>query len=214
MLCNNCGSTIPDDSVFCQKCGNTIIKNDVGKTNAIGRKNVIIICICLVIIALLVGLNIFQFIVNKDKLTEFETLKETNTSLEDENDELNSTIASLQAELEKCEADASSYDDLINTIKYSTLGYASNNFHTDESIILVNKNDKNYTFNLTAYWSDGGNVSIDYDSFGPAAYVDFAQNSWNESTKMIVEPMHSGMTVVTFSNDVNWQTFDVIIIVE
>lgn len=46
------------------------------------------------------------------------------------------------------------------------------------------------------------------------AYVDFDQNRWTTSTKMTIQPNHSGVTVVTFSNDVNRQTFDVIIIVE
>lgn len=179
-----------------------------------------VICMS-VVLAGLAGLNVYQYVVAQDnvaKITEFtEKIDELNSKLSEKDTQLkgkNSEITDLENKVSSLEDDAANYRTLIDAANYGNLGYAANNFRSSESIIVVGQNEKNRKFTLTANWSNGGTVSVDYDTYFPAAYVDFDQNSWSTSTKMTITPNFSGITVVTFSNDVNRQTFDIIIVVE
>ena len=85
------------------------------------------------------------------------------------------------------------------------------NFKSDESVIVVRKNEKDRKFTLTANWPSYGYVDVSYSSY--AATVSFDKDSWSTSTKMTVNPHSVGATVVTFSNTVNSDTFKILIIV-
>ena len=76
---------------------------------------------------------------------------------------------------------------------------------------MVDKSETNRKFTLTANWTNGGTVSVDYS--GLSAFVSFDNDSWTTSTKMTIEPWREGVTAVTFSNNVDSKTFKVIIIV-
>lgn len=188
-----------------------------------------------VLLLFLAGLNAYQYMSsqeNKNKVHELSgTITELNSQIENLNtqiDDLNSTIskkttqikdkdseiASINSKKFFAEQDAEKYKSIVQAVKQGNLGYAASNFHSSESIIVVGENEKNRKFTLTANWSNGGTVSIDYDSLRPSAYVDFDQDEWSTSTKMSVTPSKAGVTVVTFSNDVNRQSFNMIIIVE
>lgn len=192
-------------------------------------KKSVVLAICLAVLLLVSGgLNIYQYMsaqANVAKVSEMSgtiadqagQIESLNSTISDKDTQIknkSTEITNLKNKVSSLENDAENYDTLISAIKYGNLGYASSNFQSSESVIVVGRNEKNRKFTLTAHWSNGGNVSVDYDTYLPAAYVDFDQNSWSTSTKMTIEPRHSGITVVTFSNDVNRQTFDVIIIVE
>lgn len=103
------------------------------------------------------------------------------------------------------------YDDIVRAAKYGNFGYAASNFRASTGVIVVDKDDSDCKFTLTAHWSNGGTVSVDYSSY--AAFVDFDKNNWSTSTTMSVLPLEEGITVVTFSNDVDSNSFQVLIIV-
>lgn len=183
---------------------------------------------CFVILLILAGLNIYQYESAQNNEAKNAELIETITKMESQIDSLNSAISAKNAQMSNKSTEikilrerassfkinADNYEVIVNTIKSGKLGYAANNFQSSESVIVVGENEKNRKFTLTANWVDGGMVSVDYDTHYPAAYVSFEENSWSISTNIIIQPNHSGVTVVTFSNDVNEQTFNVIIIVE
>lgn len=181
---------------------------DLNPTRKSASKKWIIVAVSLAIVVLLsASLNVYQYISAR---TNVEKISELSGKV----NELNSTVDTLNGTIADMESAVENYETIVNAVKYDNLGYAASNFQSNESVIVVSQNEKSRKFTLTANWSNGGNVSVDYDSYFPSAYVDFDQNSWTTSTKMTIEPRHSGVTVVTFSNDVNRQTFDVIIIVE
>lgn len=181
---------------------------DLNPTRKSASKKWIIVAVSLAIVVLLsASLNVYQYISAR---TNVEKISELSGKV----NELNSTVDTLNGTIADMESAVENYETIVNAVKYDNLGYAASNFQSSESVIVVSQNEKSRKFTLTANWSNGGNVSVDYDSYFPSAYVDFDQNSWTTSTKMTIEPRHSGVTVVTFSNDVNRQTFDVIIIVE
>lgn len=269
MICDNCRMHLPNDSVYCQYCGEKTLQEDSQKcihekcnnlncnpqnttevidqsskklqekTHRNNRKPLsntrwltkrwipYVIC-CSIIMLVLAGINVYQYLLHQkciakenENVAIIAELKNQNTTLNDEitqkDDRLSSDkseIIKLKNEISSLEDTAELYREIVNVVKYRNLGYAAENFNTYESIVVVNKHEQNKKITLTAYWTNGGTVSVNYDTYYPATSVSFDQHNWTTSTKMTVQPNYSGITVVTFSNDVNNQTFDVIIIVE
>ena len=221
-----------------------------------GLRLAVILALSLLVLVLL-GLNVFQFLHNRPLLDRIPVLESELKTAEAENAAKDAavsdsqkeiarqeeTIAQLQKESAYWESEVSTknktisqmrdtikelqkssdggeykvkaefYDELCSLLKADKLGYASSNFHSDKSVIVVRKDQRNRRFTLTANWNEGGTVSISYSSARPAAEVDFDNDSWQTSTPMTVFPDHPGVTSVTFSNDVDSKTFSVIIIV-
>ena len=272
MLCPKCGRSLPDDSDFCQYCGNRIViqphedsveephikkeeglgdtpenKLDIVKPNApeaiknsskreqqidnkAPRKTNLAIVLLTVICLVLAGLNIYQY--NMSTGTK-ETITELNKNIEDKKKELaekeaiikqkeeenasaTERIDSLYEKSGEAAKKAAYYDNIISALDTDNLGYASSNFRASESIIVVGENEKNRKFTLTANWPNGGSVDYDYHpiaQYGSGATIDLDSEEWDTSTKVSVIPHTAGVTTVTFSNDVDNQTFDVVIIV-
>lgn len=167
--------------------------------------------VCLSIVFLgLIALNVYQYI-TVSELTE--TVDNLNSTISEKDKQ----IKSKDSKISSLTDDAENFQNIVDAAEHGSLGYASNNFHSSESIIVVGENEQNRHITLTAYWSNGGNVSVDYNwysgEYSPSAYVDFDQDSWSTTTTMSIEPRHAGVVVVTFSNDVDSRTFDVIIVV-
>lgn len=193
------------------------------------QKKWIATVICLSILFLgMTGLNVYQYAVARDQAAKVVELSATIDNLNSTIDKLNSMIeqkdtqiknknseiTTLKEKVSSLEDDVRNYDAIVDAVKNGGLGYAAYNFQSSESIIVVGQSEKERKFTLTANWSNGGTVSVDYGTYSPAAYVRFDQDTWTTSTTMTIKPNHIGVTIVTFSNDVNTQTFDVIIIVE
>ena len=175
----------------------------------------IVLVICLIMLLLVMtSLCAYQYLSDRNSAARVAELSETIAELDSQIDKKNSEITKLKDKASSLENDAKKYDLIVDAVRSRSIGYSTNNFQSSESIIVVDRKEINRKFTLIAYWSNGGSVSVDYNTSSPAAYVDFDQESWDKSTLMTVQPKHSGVTIVTFSNDVNSKTFDVIIIVE
>lgn len=124
---------------------------------------------------------------------------------------LKTEISSLKTVISSLKTKSGYFDDIVSGMRYGNAGYAASNFFSNDSVIVVSKSNSSYKFTLTANWSNGGTVEVDYSS--SCAYVTFDNNEWYTSTKMTVHPRSKGVTVATFSNSVNSQTFKVLIIV-
>lgn len=160
-----------------------------------------------VLCILLIGLNVFQYIRKTEQSAKIEELEKTIASLKIVESSQKSKIASL----EKKTIRGDYFDTLCNELSSGNLGFASNHFKASESIIVVSKNDMNRKFTLTANWSNGGTVAVDYS--GNSAYVFFDHDSWSTSTTMTITPVQEGITTVYFSNDADFTTFKILIIV-
>ena len=204
---------------------------------------VTLIILAVVSIVLLSALNVYQFVTHKkdqDRISKAlerisvaeQSNKDLTGKLTEQGDsnaakieELDSAIASKNATIEdqkktirsqektisSLETKAADYSAICDALKSGNIGYAADNFNCSQSIILVKKGETK-KITLTANWTNGGTVSYSYSSF--AAEVEFDQDSWTTSTKLSIAGIYSGINVVTFENDVNTQTFKIIIIVE
>ena len=152
-----------------------------------------------------------QYFQGKETIETVATQTTKIEKLEKEVSTQKSTISSQKTKIASLEKKGDYFDTLCKELSTGNIGYAASNFKSSESVIIVDKNETNRKFTLTANWTNGGTVSVDYS--GSAAWVDFDSNSWTTSTKMTIEPWKEGVTAVTFSNDVDSRTFKVIIIV-
>ena len=148
---------------------------------------------------------------NADQLTQISALQGKVSELEATVEKQTNTINSQKKTISNLKPKATNYDDICSSLKYGNIGFAANNFKSNESVIVVRKNEKDRKFTLTANWPSYGYVDVSYSSY--AATVSFDKDSWSTSTKMTVNPHSVGATVVTFSNTVNSDTFKILIIV-
>lgn len=147
-------------------------------------------------------------------------------------EDLNGQISDLNAKLEDLEKDvqdrdaviqeqsalidalepyAANYEAILNELVGQNVGFAANHFSTNRGAIVMSMADKTKQFYLTANWPEGGTVSMELSSY--AADVNFDNDSWDTGTTMTVTALEPGVCVATFSNNIDDNTFKVLIIV-
>lgn len=200
---------------FCKKCGSAIDPNTkkcsgCGKQYFNGKKTVPIVLLSVLLIGS-IGLNVMQYLQGQEAIETVATQTTQIEELEKEVSTQESTISSQKSQIVALEEKGGYFDTICKELSTGNIGYAASNFKASESVIVVDKNETNRKFTLTANWTNGGLVDIDYS--GMAAFVSFDNDSWTTSTKMTIEPWQEGVTAVTFSNNVDSKTFKILIIV-
>lgn len=175
-----------------------------------------------VLMILLACANLYQYR-NQQKNTEsiraqLQTAEQTVSAQNDQIAGLESqisaqanTISTQKGQIADLTQKGDFYDEIVSEMRYGNIGYASDNFCVDDSVIVVSKNETGRKFTLTANWTGGGTVSVERSSY--AADVSFDNVEWQTSTQLTVLPNSEGVTVMTFSNDVDFKTFKMLIIV-
>ena len=215
-ICTNPSQKTADKTqVHCKKCG-FVIDYYTKKCTGCGKqyfraKSMLPLFILLIFLIASIGLNIFQYLELRNISSLLSTHTSKTSSLEEKISNLNSTISEQKSTIYSLEEKADYFDDICKEYRSSNIGYAANNFKSNESIIFLSKNETDRKFTLTANWPNGGLVDIEYS--GNSAYVSFDSETWSTSTKMSIIPRREGVTGVTFSNDVDSNTFKVIIVV-
>ena len=200
---------------FCKKCGSAIDPNTkkcsgCGKQYFNGKKTVPIVLLSVLLIGS-IGLNVMQYLQGQEAS---ETVAAQTTQIEELEKEVStqkSTISSQKSQIADLEEKGGYFDTICKELSTGNIGYAASNFKASESVIVVDKNETNRKFTLTANWTNGGTVSTDYSGY--SAWVNFDNDSWTTSTKMTIEPWQESVKTVTFNNDVDSKTFKILIIV-
>lgn len=198
-FCKFCGGQIDAQTKKCRGCGKQYFKGI--KFN----KFLITIIVLFAVILASVIINIVQFV-------EIENLTDKVDSQTSIISSQTSIISSQKSKIASLDEKSDYYNMICRELSYGNIGYAANNFRASESVVVVDKNETNRKFTLTANWPNNGSVSVAYS--GSSAKVSFDNNSWTTSTKMTVKPISEGITVVNFSNDVDSRTFKMLIIVK
>ena len=224
MTCSKCGQPLPKGSEYCQYCGAKIEKPAKNKNNSkkISVLALVLILFLSVFAVASCGLNIYQYlhIQESSKVIAAKelTLKENEQVILDKETTIknqNATISEQESTIKSLNGKVSLYDDLLKALNQNNLGHASNQFFASESVIVLNKSKRNHQFALTADFWEPLSVFASYSpAQSPSASVSFDEDIWDtNSTTLTVEPHHKGITTVTFSNDINSQTFKLVILV-
>ena len=214
--CSKCGSTIDNKTKKCTGCDKQYFQGF-----RINKFSITVIVLVLIIVALSTVCILQHWNNQKLDSTYQAAISEQESKISSLEQQVSSsdtaikirdnTIKNLERKIDTLEKKANQYDDIVNGMQLGNTGYAASNFFASDSVIVVSKNETNRKFKLTANWSNGGTVYVDYSS--SAALVSFDNDEWSTSTQMSVHPLSEGVTIVTFSNSVNSKTFKVLIIV-
>ena len=225
--CKFCGGIIDPAAKRCSVCAK----------RAGGAGAAVAIILLVLLVALSAALNVLQYLRHgeeldktKDKIislqtaatqmeedakaaeTQIKTQEEKISSLESTINSQNSTINIQNSEIANLEAENASLQSTAEAfgLLSSHFGYGADHFRTSEGVVVVSLNDYS-RLTLTAYWDNGGTVSVDYSS--SAAELEFDESTWSTAVAMTVVPYQKGVTVVTFTNNADNYSFDLLIIV-
>lgn len=199
--CKKCGSAIDSNTKKCSGCGKQYFH----------AKTIVPVIVFSLLLIASIGLNIMQYYQRKEAIETVTTQSAKIELLEKEISKQQSTISSQKTQIASLEKKGNYFNVICKTLSAGNVGYAASNFNASESVIVVDKNKTDRKITLTANWPSSGTVSADYS--GSSAWIEFDNDSWRTSTTLTIKPMREGVTVVTFSNDVDSKTFKIVIIV-
>lgn len=92
-------------------------------------------------------------------------------------------------------------------------GYGTDNFFADKYILVLKKSE---TKNVAVHWKADASGSVSWDNSDTGKATCKWADEWSDSTTIdvIVTGQSSGYSILTFTNDVNDDTFDVLVIVK
>lgn len=206
-FCRYCGGVIDPKTKKCYSCGKQYFRFP---------KKAAAIMMCFLVFAALAGLNVYQYLsyqnsaeadaVIIDNLEQQAKIRNANLS------SLNSQLTTLKQEITSYQTEAKMYHTICDFLKSGNAGYASSEFLASDSIIVISESTARKSFILTVAFESA--VTVNVDTSGRAANVDFSESNWSGSTTTIyVTPNYVGTTVATFSNNLNSQTFQVLVVV-
>lgn len=182
------------------------------KKGSSGKKIAVIAVVGVLVLALL-GLNAYQyFFIGADAKDEIADLKSDLKKTEAKYNDLQDEYDELEALYDSADTASSDLWDICYYADYDNIGYSSDTFHADKAIIVLSEDDYYAGITLTVAFDQAATVSLSVD--GSSADVNFDEDTWEgDTTTLSVEPLERGVTLATFTNDINSESFSVIIIV-
>ena len=239
ITCPVCGSPNTSGTKFCAVCGRKMNTTTLDESAPIlepevpqEKKNRLGIILTSVAAALLLLLNMVFLIddlftrkkldqandtiaqkeYTVDELRDNKTqLEATVDALEDRVDELEATVILRDETIQALTKDSKAYDAIVSGMGSGKAGYGADNFYVNDSVVVVKKGDNSQKIKLTAQWDSGATVTISYSS--SAAKLSFDTDGWERDTMLSVKPNAPGVTIATFTNSADNNTFQVLIIV-
>lgn len=127
--------------------------------------------------------------------------------------ESTNTITEIEEMMEQLSPKAGAYDKLCELLKTDAIGSQSEVFFADQEYVFVSlTEDLGKTVTVTAKWDEASDITTEYSS--DAATLEFPEaESFETTVQLKVVPQNVGVTVVTFSNSTNEDTFTLAIVV-
>ena len=117
-----------------------------------------------------------------------------------------------KAELKDAQEDSYNFDLIRSFLTKSDAGYASDQFYASKSVLILSMTGGDQTFSLITGFSGHGQYSCSTTS--NSVLVSFTEDTWyGGRTTIRVSPKSTGSAYITFSNNLNSQTFRVLVIV-
>ena len=198
--CRYCGGPVDLKTKRCTFCGKRLSRFP---ERAVG------IASLAMVFAALVGLNIYQCLSNASAIADLERhIKTQNVTIANQK----SSIFTQDNLITSLEDKASYYNQILIALSNGKLGAASSNFKVDESVIVISKG-KTRQVTLTASYYSSRTYFIDYERSTTNASITFGDQWYYNNIAVYVKANNEGVTVITFNNDLNSETFKMIIIV-
>lgn len=175
------------------------------------------IILSVVLGVLLLGAITLAVIMMMGKNASEARLADVQSELEAAQDELD-LIKEDEAYYSQLEENSYGFEEIADFARQSNCGYASEDFHVNQGIIILDPDETRKTITLTTAFDDG--VTVTTESYGYGADVNFAEDSWSGDTTTLyvdreaydMEEGEVAITTVTFTNNLNSQTFEILII--
>ena len=104
------------------------------------------------------------------------------------------------------------FHDTVEFCESEDAGYGSPRFYADRKLIVMHRDDEPQPLTLSIYYPGSLSVYLNQDT--DAAEVVFEENVWFDTTTTLqIRANHPGTTIITFSNNRNFDDFRVKIIV-
>jgi len=103
------------------------------------------------------------------------------------------------------------FDTIYDFLSLGDGGYASESFRATDSVLILSEDYPTGLLGITADF--GEPVSVTFSTTGTAASIIWSDNWDGFTTYAFVEPSQPGVTIATFTNDLNAQSFRVLVIV-
>lgn len=194
VFCKYCGRMLGERERFCIGCGRSSAEAPVVSNPE--KKPTGLIAALIVMVAVVVVMGVSGILVWNDLQHEIE-----------EKEEL---IAEQEEQIGDMKTKSENYD-IICSLNNVNIGYISNEFRVTKGTVVLSKEDMGKQITLTTDWLDGATISTSYE--GTSATLEFDNNTWYEKTTMTIVPHHEGITLVTFTNNLNSESFKVLLIV-
>ena len=227
--CSKCGGSVPNDSGFCPYCGTpcenahnkldnpkietSFATMEVGHQNTsvhtkkkkATKKQVLLIILGAVFVLALLGLNVYQLIVNR--ALEQDLQKQT-TQLKD----AQSDVRDWKDTAYEYKAKTKNVDEIYDFLSSRSPSYASYLFNASDSIVVMDKNAGTRAVTITTAFNAHVSYSISFR--GLAAHAEFAEDTWYGNTTHInITPNFAGTTIITITNDYNNQSIKILVVV-
>lgn len=271
MRCNHCGQPLPEDSKFCQYCGEKIsleaaqsseaaavtaekmtvdiaaeekpvavnetqeklntepqkpisISSQKNRTEKKGRSkaSAVIPWVLFLLTAICTGLLLIHAVqiqkqteVQQLKIEELQTqISELENTVESQKSVIEDQTAKISKQTEEHAEEkkkADMFDLLCSGLRSGKIGTGSEEFKVSDGVVILSKGTSKKIDLITA-WGEGGGT-IDFYITNDCCTIDFTEDSWYDSTKLFIKGNSVGVSIATFFNTANSDTFKVVIIV-
>lgn len=138
-----------------------------------------------------------------------QSLEEQMGEVESQMEELTGSNADMAGDLEQLAGAAENYGAIVEFLQSGTAGYASSNFYCDEKIVALSAGES-VTLNVSVGWDD---VTVSLNTSGGSAEVHWASDTFEDVAPVEIAAQSAGITTITFTNNVNDETFQVLVLV-
>ena len=186
----------------------------IQSTEQTPKKNSNILAIALGVVCVIVlALFIMQLSKTSRLSAQIADESATITELEESNTELKTQVSELEKNNKALSVKADKYDEIASFLKGGYAFNTSQYFNASETIIIMNKNEKNRKFTLTTNWGGSGKLSTE-SSDSSVAVANFDEESWYNSTQLTLSAAKEGTAIITITSSNMKSPVKVLVIVE